>query len=147
MIRYFFERVRRMERQEFDEIILKNAESFFDYFRLACIAVRNEKVAETSAFLEKTFEKLGAKKVERCREEGANPVVFAEFSGKAKKRFCFTIIMTFSRLNPSKSGILIRSNRRLKTKDSSFAELATTKANSSCVWPCSNISTNTADCR
>lgn len=41
-----------MERQEFDEIILKNAESFFDYFRLACIAVRNEKVAETSAFLE-----------------------------------------------------------------------------------------------
>ena len=42
-----------MERQEFDEIILKNAESFFDYFRLACIAVRNEKVAETSAFLEK----------------------------------------------------------------------------------------------
>ena len=47
-----------MERREFDEIILKNAESFFDYFRLACIAVRNEKVDETSAFLEKTFEKL-----------------------------------------------------------------------------------------
>ena len=42
-----------MERQEFDEIILKNAESFFDYFRLACIDVRNEKVDETSAFLEK----------------------------------------------------------------------------------------------
>ena len=78
-----------MERQEFDEIILKNAESFFDYFRLACIAVRNEKVAETSAFLEKTFEKLGAKKVEQWREEGANPVVFAEFSGKSKETILF----------------------------------------------------------
>lgn len=89
MIRYFFERVIRMERQEFDEIILKNAESFFDYFRLACIAVRNEKVAETSAFLEKTFEKLGAKKVEQWREEGANPVVFAEFSGKSKETILF----------------------------------------------------------
>ena len=32
MIRYFFERVRRMERQEFDEIILKNAESFSTIF-------------------------------------------------------------------------------------------------------------------
>lgn len=89
MIRYFFERVRRMERQEFDEIILKNAESFFDYFRLACIAVRNEEVAETSAFLEKTFEELGAKKFEQCREEGANPVVFAEFSGKSKETILF----------------------------------------------------------
>ena len=136
-----------MDRQEFDEIILKNAEAFFDYFRLACIAVRNEKVAETSAFLERAFEKLGAKRLNSTGKKEPVRSSLLNFPEKAKKRFCFTIIMTFSRLNPSKSGILIRSNRRLKTKDSSFAELATTRANSSCVWPCSNISTNTAGCR
>lgn len=147
MIRYFFERVIRMERQEFDEIILKNAESFFDYFRLACIAVRNEKVAETSAFLEKHLKNSVPKRLNSAGKKEPIRSSLLNFPEKARKRFCFTIIMTFSRLNPSKSGILIRSNRRLKTKDSSFAELATTRANSSCAWPCSNISTNTADCR
>ena len=43
----------------------------------------------SSAFLEKTFEKLGAKKVEQWRDEGANPVVFAEFSGKSKETILF----------------------------------------------------------
>ena len=78
-----------LNRREFESIILKNAEDFFDYFRLPCIAVRAEKSVETSSWLADVFESLGALRVEKWTEQGGSPVVFAEFAGRSDRTVLF----------------------------------------------------------
>lgn len=78
-----------LNRREFENIILKNAEDFLDYFHFPCIAAIGEKSVETSSWLADVFASLGARRVEKWTKQGGSPVVFSEFAGRSDRTVLF----------------------------------------------------------
>lgn len=62
---------------------------FLDYLAIPSVSAENKGIKETSDWLVKTFEQLGAQKSEKWERKGQNPFVYAEFEGKSSKTVLF----------------------------------------------------------
>lgn len=68
---------------------LNHWQDFSDLLRFKTIAAQDIGIQETSDWIVKQFQKLGADQVEKWTDQGGNPVVFANFRGKGDKTVLF----------------------------------------------------------
>lgn len=73
----------KLDQKAVEEYARKHWTDYADYLKLASISAQNKGISETSDWLVKTFEKLGADRATKWHDQGGNPVVFAEFTGKS----------------------------------------------------------------
>lgn len=64
-------------------------QDFSDLWRFKTIAAQHLGIKATSDWLAKTFQQLGAQKVEVWNDQGGNPVIYAEFAGNSEKTVLF----------------------------------------------------------
>lgn len=64
-------------------------QDFSDLWRFKTIAAQHLGIKATSDWLAKTFQQLGAQKVEVWNDQGGNPVIYAEFDGNSEKTVLF----------------------------------------------------------
>ncbi|WP_412989223.1 M20/M25/M40 family metallo-hydrolase [Pediococcus siamensis] len=78
-----------MSREDVEEFAQQDMVVQSALLKIPSISAQNKGIEETKTYLMQKFKDLGAKKVEEWHEPGANPVVFAEFSGQADKTVLF----------------------------------------------------------
>lgn len=78
-----------MNRDDVEQYALDNLKNVTDYLRIPSISAQNKGINETNEWIMNQFQELGAAKVEKWTDQGGNPVVFAEFSGKSDKTVLF----------------------------------------------------------
>lgn len=72
-----------------EEYISNHWQDFSDLLRFKTIAAQNIGINETSDWIVKQFQDLGADHVEKWTDQGGNPVVFANFTGRGDKTVLF----------------------------------------------------------
>lgn len=77
------------ERKTVEQYALDHWSDFKEYLEHPSISAQNTGIQETSDYLVKTFQGLGATKVEKWEDQGSNPVVFAEFKGNSDQTVLF----------------------------------------------------------
>ncbi|WP_295730620.1 M20/M25/M40 family metallo-hydrolase [uncultured Limosilactobacillus sp.] len=77
------------ERRAVEQYALDHWTDFKEYLEHPSISAQNTGIQETSDYLVQTFKDLGATNVEKWKDQGGNPVVFAEFKGTADRTVLF----------------------------------------------------------
>lgn len=77
------------KKEEIENFAEEKLKDFYPYAELESVSTEHKCIPETAAYLKKTFEKYGAVRTEIWTDCGGNPVVFAEFKGKADKTLLF----------------------------------------------------------
>ncbi|KGH99032.1 M20/M25/M40 family metallo-hydrolase [Oenococcus oeni] len=78
-----------MQKTDVGKFAINNLSFMLEYLKIPSVSAKNMGITEIVDWLTKTFKKLGADKVSKWRDQGGNPVVFAEFKGKMDKTILF----------------------------------------------------------